>query len=298
MNFTIECSGTIVTNLSKTEKYMNFLLGPEITEIGKDVCKGCSVEVLNMSLTHIEIIGYTAFAYCTKLREVVFPETLVSIRDNAFHATILTDIFIPANVKNMTGFAWNQISTLKCFTLDPKNQNFNVVNGCLFDSTNKILLRATNNITSCSDIPLFHDITTIGEFALTSIPMTSFIADKNLNFVESKAFHAMFQITLIDLTYSNITYLPEQLVWGNRALKTFICPFSLEIIERNAFYVMDGLQEIIIYSHLTHLSEAFLYNCSAITKIYYYGLSNFSDVNMVSGSTNIKNIHVYVTKLY
>ena len=128
--------------------------------------------------------------------------------------------------------------------------------------------------------------------------MTTFIADKNINLVESMAFHAAFEITLIDLTYSNIKSLPEQFVWEARKLKSFICPFTLEIIETNAFYIVNCLKEIIIYSHLTQLSNKFLYNCPAITKIYYYGLNDFSDVNMIAGSTNQNNIHVYVTKLY
>ena len=298
MDFILEINGNIVTKLDRNVKEMNFLSTQDITKIGENACTEGLVEYINMSLTNIIIIGHTSFARCSNLKEVIFPESLREIGANAFLYTKLVNIKIPKNVELMSGYAWNQIKTLESFYVDPENENFTSINGCLFDKSKTKLLRATNNITKCSDIPNFKQITTIGEFSFTEVPLTSFIAEKELISVESYGFHAMGQITFIDLTLSQIKCLPAQLVWSAFKLKVFICPFLLEEISTNAFYILNQLEEIVIFSHLITLQEDCLYNCTNLERIIYYGINNFSNIDIVSGSTNKENIHVYTLSYY
>lgn len=65
----------------------------------------------------IETIESNAFWCCTKLKEVNLPSTLVSIGDNAFQGTAITDLVIPNSVTTIGQTAFASCSNLKTVTL-------------------------------------------------------------------------------------------------------------------------------------------------------------------------------------
>ena len=260
-------------------------------------CRYCIVKKLDLHLTQITSINLCAFANCDYLSEVIFPESLVSIGQNAFLETTLKKIHIPKNVIDIGDSAFNQIQTIEEFTVDANNNKYSTEKGSLYNKDKTILYRATNNITSYLDIPNFNNLECVAGFALTYVPITSFIASKSLLQIKPYTFHVVPELKTIDLTYSQVTELPYYTINSANVLSILRCPLSLQCIKNRAFYV-STLQTIVIFSGLNILESESFINCSKLNNIIYYGVDNFSSINIARGSTNIANIHVYTTKFY
>ena len=289
---------TIVLNISKTEKQMTFPSTPLMTEIYEYACSNGAAEYVNLASTKITIIGSGAFAGCYSLTNIIFPETLQIIRQNAFLEASFIEINIPKNVREMSGCAWNQISTVKAFNVDKENNYFCSIEGCLLNKKRTKLYRLSNNITYCSDLSFFNEIESLGEFSLTTTQLKTFIATPKLREIEPRAFHALSHLYLIDLTYSNITFLPGEFVWSELTVKTIRLPAVLEEISENAIVSSNKLTTLIIYTNLKVLNPKAFNNCPLLRTIIFYGVNDFSGIEMSSGTTNIELIHVYTTKLY
>ena len=268
-----------------------------IKQIGQNACDSqCVVTKIDMSKTKIEIIQDKAFTYVDSLSEVIFPDSLTSIGFNSFLRTSLVNIRIPAKVCSMTGSAWSQIFSILSFDVDTQNRLFYSENGGLFNIGKTKLIRATNNITSCSQIPYFDSLTAIGEFALTAVPIDTFIATKQLTTVEYASFHFIRTVSTIDFTDANITSLPTDFFWENSAT-IFRCPVILEEIEKSAFHSIS-LKNVFINPSIEIIHEQAFYNCSNLRRIFYYGSKNFSHINMFGGTTRVENINVFTTVFY
>ena len=270
---------------------------PEFHEIGNYVCLDGNVEKIDLKQTKITKIGVGAFMGCVSLSEVIFPDTLQIIENNAFCNTILRNIYIPQYVETMINSSWNQIKTIESFVVHEDNQYFSAENGCLYNKDKTILYRATNNITSYLDIPHFNSLKFIRGFSLTCVPITCFIAEKSLESVEPYSFHVVDELKILDLTYSHITELPRFFILSCKKLVVFRCPILLNSI-RNSSISETSATQIIIFNNLEILEDGALYNCSKIQFIVYYGSKDFSSVNIAQGNTNIVDITVYATKSY
>ena len=296
MSFIIEYdpNSTTITKLSTEETIMNFT-DSDARIIGYNACSNGIVEEIDLSETHIIQIATSAFGSCKSLKKITFPETLEIIEKNAFLGTALTNIHIPSNVSNMTGQAWNQIPNLASFSVDENNQYFCAIYGSLFSKDRKILYRTTCNISYCSDIPYFNEITTIGGFALTSIPITAFYGTENLTTLEEYSFHAMDSLKTIDLTYSPVKVFPTYTFRGLSGLQIIKCPITLEEIDQEAFYGNSVLKTIVFQFNLKIIQDNTTYSCSNIRNIFYYGYNDFSNVKFFSSDSDKKNTRVFIT---
>ena len=95
--------------------------GVKIKIIGEQAGSYRSLTKIDMKNTEIIEIKSAAFTQCTSLSEVSFPDSLISIGANAFCCANLTVVNIPANVKSMSGFAWNQIPYVSAFIVNESN---------------------------------------------------------------------------------------------------------------------------------------------------------------------------------
>ena len=289
---------TRVTNLSLTATVMTFLSSPIIKTIGKSACSKENVERVNMENTQISTIEYSAFAYCNRLTEIIFPETLKSIFSNAFLHSSLTTIKIPNSVLDLDGSPWNQITTIQQFIVNEYHPQLSVEKGCLFNRDKTQLIRATNQITTTDEIPNFGSIQCINSFALTNVPISSFIAEKALSSLESYSFHAIQTLKFLDLSCAQISSIPTQCIWNSYHIKTIKLPIILNEISESAIDTISDLTTIIIYQNVHTISENALDNCMSLKHVVFYGVNDFSSTKIFSEEMKVNLIEVYATHFY
>ena len=266
-------------------------------EIGKSACSYCIVEKIDMKLTHITTINDAAFSDCHSLTEVIFPDTLEFIGENSFGATKLREIYLPNNATNIADSAWNWISTIQSFSVHPENTKYSTEYGSLFNKNKTILYRATNNITNYLDIPHYNELTCVAAFSLTFVPITSFVAAKTLVQIETYTFHLVAKLQILDLTYSQITEMPFFSIRNAAELCVLKCPISLQVMKTNAISLAN-MKTVVIFPSLNTLDPNVFHDCNNLQSIIYYGVDDFSMVNITSGTTDFHKIHVYTTRLY
>ena len=131
-----------------------------ITSIGYQSFSSCT-GLTSVTLSGATSIGEDAFTGCTNLTSVSFgPNNTVlqSIAQGAFYNTGITSISIPASVTSISGGAFAS-GHLTSMSVAQGNQNYRIVSGCLFDTSNN-LVQATINAASIPDIA-----TSIGAYA-------------------------------------------------------------------------------------------------------------------------------------
>ena len=270
-----------------------------IKKINQFACNKGIVSFIDMRNSQIEIIDDAAFYECFLLQEILFPKTLKIINSNAFYGTKLINISIPSLVERMTGFAWNQIPTIEYFDVDEGNKHFSSYKGFLFNKDKTELICTPRNIKNEEGIPLIYQIKSINEYALTSTQLLSFTCPSNIHIIATRVFHAIPGIITIDLTISQITIIPADLIFaGCFNLKVVKLPFALKTISQNAFNLVETLETIFIYPYVETIENNSFNDCPSLKAIIYYGNNNFSMNSIFTGTIDKNKLKIQVTRMY
>lgn len=254
-----------------TEKYENTL----IKIIASKACESGKVVKVNLKDTKIEEIRSCTFVNCKDLTEVIFPDSLRTIKDNAFVGCSLTNVRIPRNTVNVDGQSFNQ-QPITCFEVDEDNQYF-TSDQCFLMNRNKTrLVRAPETMTRYTEIPNFVNLESIGRFAFTSTRITSFISTKKLSSLDIYAFHCTFCMKKVDLSLSSIDVIPEN-CFTSCSAREIILPYNIKKIELYGLYLSDNIKKLMISSSLRTLNKQAIYKCDALKEIHYFGQLNFTE---------------------
>ena len=99
-------------------------------------------------------IGRSAFAECSKLSEVKFPESLTSIDAYAFTLCAINEIEIGKNISYIGTNAFLYCSRLTAFHVSEENQYYSCSDEpILFDKEKQVLLQAFSNLSGTYSIP-------------------------------------------------------------------------------------------------------------------------------------------------
>ena len=251
-----------------------------IKTIGEYSCQNGKVKKLNLKNTKIEKIAPYAFIRCNFLKKFIYPDSLITIGENAFLECSLTNIKIPKAVRYVNGFAFNS-QMITCFEVDELNSYF-VSENCFWLNKQKTkLIRAPITLTQYYQIPNFSNLETIGCCALTDVNLQSFKATEKLNELETLSFHALSSIKKVDLSQSNIETIPYNCFWGCHA-KEIILPYKIKNINERGFYCAVKIKSIIISSSLQTLGNDVFLDCPNLKSILYFGQNNFSNVKGIN----------------
>ena len=100
-----------------TDSTCSLLYNHDFTTIFKASCDYCESR-LPFGLTRI---GNFAFQYCTKLTDIVLPDTIIEVGANAFaHCTNLSDITFSIGQKKLSGWLFMDCTSLESITI-PEN---------------------------------------------------------------------------------------------------------------------------------------------------------------------------------
>ena len=174
-----------------------------------------------------------AFAGCTKLSDVVFPETVCSIDWYAFYGcTALTQLVLPASVSYIGhSFVDNCKALQKILVAEGSEYFCNDEEGVLFNKDMTELVRYPNGRIGHYDIP--EGVVTIGRAAFkTSRAITSVSIPETVESIQSNAFYEAYNLTAIKL--------PESLkeiggsAFSQTAIKDIVIPAGVEYLGAHA----------------------------------------------------------------
>ena len=271
-----------------------------VTQIGDCAFYECS------NLTEIPIpktiksIGERVFENCEKLTSIIIPDTVTSIEERAFYCcSEMTSIFIPASVSSIGNNAFGNCSKLSEITVSNDNKYYTSKEGVLFDKNmSKLICYPEGKEVTSYTIP--ESVTSLEPYALQGSRLNTITLPNNLKSIRKGALSYINGISTIyipesvtsidtlafffsnlekiEVNENNKHYSSKDGVLFNKDLSTLICypcsypeteytvPSGVSRIEEYSFYGVTNLQEIIIPSSVTTISNnVFYYYSGKIT---------------------------------
>lgn len=250
-------------------------------------------------------IAESAFAYCTKLTEIVIPDSVETIGGSAFEGCKnLKTISLPKNLKTIGCYAFSKTA----FSKNAKNWT----NGVLYLSN--YLLEANTELKSTYKIKEG----TIG------IAEEAFEENKNLKKVVipdsvknigEAAFYKCSNLVEVKLSKS-LKYIPTQMFAECINLKNIVIPQSVTKVGDEAFYGCEKLEKLVFPNKVTCIKNSFNYcksllsitipqsvkliqtqtfeECPKLFRINYNGTkAQWKEIKIESDNEDLKNIVVH-----
>lgn len=271
-----------------------------VTQIGDCAFYECSnLTEIPISKT-IKSIGERVFENCEKLTSIIIPDTVTSIEERAFYCcSEMTSIFIPASVSSIGNNAFGNCSKLSEITVSNNNKYYTSKEGVLFDKNmSKLICYPEGKEVTSYTIP--ESVTSLEPYALQGSRLNTITLPNNLKSIRKGALSYINGISTIyipesvtsidtlafffsnlekiEVNENNKHYSSKDGVLFNKDLSTLICypcsypeteytvPSGVSRIEEYSFYGVTNLQEIIIPSSVTTISNnVFYYYSGKIT---------------------------------
>ena len=262
-------------------------------KIGAYSFQGKKIISIDLSDTVITDIYYHAFCFCSNLESIIFPKTLESLGVNAFSGTELTEITIPEATKTLTGYSFNQNAKLDILKVDPNNQHFRAVNNFIFSYDLKMLVRAPIHF-EFEDIPLFNNVSGIGDKAFSGSTLTRFIASSNIAYLHRDCFHACISLDFIDLSKANISIIETRLFSQGNTLnyKTIILPMTAKVIQTNVFNARH-FKTLVIPSTIEQIESGAFKDITSLKNIFVFTSKSFENPAIFSSEYSLRaKVHV------
>mgnify|MGYP004613338679 CR=1 FL=1 len=222
------------------------------------------------------------------------PDTVKVFKQDCFETTInIEELTIPSSVIEIKG---GLPSNLKKITVKDGNTKFKSVNGNLYDSDVKTLIRYVTNEkevtlpdtvetlkqrcfreqTNIENLILPETLQKIEEFTIMDLKIKELFIPKNVNYISSYAFMTMN--LSISISEDNETYISannmfvlskdgETLLATSRNQNSYIIPNAVKTIGNAAFYAKSNLKNIEILGNISKIEgDAFDY-CSNLEKV-------------------------------
>ncbi len=197
----------------------------------------------------VERIEAAAFSNNFLLESADLPSTLQFLGENAFGATVLTSVTIPAATTEIEGRPFAFIQGLTSLTVEADNPVYDSRGNC-----NAIIETATNTLqegTVSTVIP--SSVRIIGESAFSSLKLGELNVPEGVERVEEYAFYKC-GISALSLPHS-LRYIGRSAFYSNPLLTTMVIPEGVEIIEDYAF--SSGYKRVELPSTLKFLGSCF-----------------------------------------
>lgn len=197
-------------------------------------------------------IGQEAFRYCTRLKEVVLPESLTKIGQAAFFESGLDSLVIPDGVTEIGYSAFDDCYSLKSINIP--------------DGVSRL---EGSTFSSCH--------------SLQSIEWSD-----SLSYIGNYAFEDCSALTSIVLPES-VTYISDCAFQGCRALESVTLPQGLSNIAYHAFAGCHSLQSIEIPGKVETIGSWAFTNCDKLETVNILGASTINEYAF-SSCDNLKEI--------
>ncbi len=278
-------------------------IGSGVQSIGTNAFKQCYslTEVIDRSSLNVEVgssangyVGYYAYGVCSDEQQskistsgdgyviytgeaekilikyvgdettVTVPSTVTAIKSYAFYGrSQVTNIKLPTGIARIEAGAFEGCNNLKY------NEYGNAYYLGNDDNNYVLLVKATSTgITTCE-------------------------INANTKFISNDAFKSCSKLSSVEIPDS-VSVIGDSAFYACSGLTSVTVGNGVTTIGEKAFYYCNGLASITIGSKVNAISkDAFAY-CSALKSIYYKGeATEWSEVNVESGNTNVTKATVY-----
>lgn len=243
-------------------------------------------------------IGENAFYHDTSLAHIDLPAGLETIEGNAFEYTGLVEVTIPETVTHIGNYAFNRNENLIKAVLPKKvlEVGYAIFENCLkleycenfeqllgidrsFSGCNNLdlgdLLSTVDRIpaehfersTEISEVALKDNIKIIGSRAFMYSSITKFVADANLEVIESEAFSRCKSLKVVDLSKATKLTTIQSGAFDNSGIETIILPSSVANIGRGAFEDCVNLKSVDLGDSLRILNKSTFEGCENLTDV-------------------------------
>lgn len=198
-------------------------------------------------------VGDNAFQYCTNLKTVTLPESVVSIGDGAFLGSGLETFKMPP-VQSMGEGLFEDCYKLKSVELNSKNV--------------KVLPKDTFFNTGLTSITIPRGFTTLGERSIALCSnLTSVSLPNTLTTIGNKVFQSCSKLEQITFPTSLKTIGNECFYENN--LKTLILPEGLTSIGTNTFNKNNAMELLVLPYTLTKLGNYNFNYYKKLKRVYF-----------------------------
>ena len=213
----------------------------------------------------VTTIGNGAFYNCTKLTEIVIPDSVTSIGNSAFYwCTKLTEIVIPDSVTSIGNYAFYRCTSLTEIVIP--------------DSVTSIGDYDALPISSLTEVIIPDSVTSIGSSAFYNCTkLTEIIIPDSVTFIGRSAFTYCDSLKEIQVSENNSSYQSiEGILFSKDGTllhtyptgkpdTSYIIPDSVSSIAGGAFEGCTKLTEIIIPDSVTSIGDSAFYYCKSLT---------------------------------
>lgn len=224
----------------------------------------------------LKTIGEKAFYERSLVGRLVLPESLDSIYSNAFYKNFLTEVIIPANVKYIGGYAFNDNDRLTSVTL---GCGLTEISNYCFNSCEKLaVVKGGENVKTiesgafnyCSELRSVSDLApvTVGGSAFYCCKKLENFNFSNAKTLKSEAYRECNTLTDVDLT-------------------------TVETIGTRCFITCTGLKKVVLGNNISRINEYAFTDCNALEELHIgSSVSNLDSRCFYTTSSSLKKVYV------
>ena len=243
----------------------------------------------------------SGFCRCTKLTEIILPQTLKIIGQNAFYQTNITDITIPNSVEKID-YAAFQYSKLTSITLSTNIKeigdlafsscSLDTIDFSSFTKLERIGADAFNSaFTESTSLLIPESVKSIGERAFSGTGFTSVTIPDSVKAINKNTFSNCENLSNVSIG-KGVETIDVMAFYCCRSLTNVNIPENVKSIGNSAFESCENLTSITIPNTVTSIGDSAFSSCYNLRNVTYQGtVSDWANVS----SSNAFNSGVTIT---
>ena len=235
----------------------------------------------------VEVIGNSAFLFCSSLTSINIPSSVTNIGDLAFH---FCSSLISVNISNsVTTIGNSAFASCRSLTnINIPDSVTNIGNDAFYDCSSLISINIPNSVTN------------IGKRAFKGCKsLTKINVSNGVTNIVNGAFEDCSSLTSINIP-NNVTNIGNCAFFGCESLTSINIPNSVTNIGNCAFSDCKSLTNINIPNNVTNIGNCAFSDCKSLTSINipnsvtniedgaFWGCESLTSINIPDSVTNIR----------
>lgn len=262
----------------------------------------------------LKVISTYTFYTCTSLSQVIIPDSVISLGQDAFGYTNISSINISKNVTSIGNYVFEKCNNLEEIIIDKENENFKYEEGILYDVEKGKVKFIANSKLNNETFEFPYGIKRAGLGGTTSNDKIETIKiPETVTSINFSDFNSLINLKDIEIASGNATYMKENggiynkdennkiLYYYFKDIKDVVLEEGIKKIDSYAFAKCRKLESITFPHSLETINNLVFYNCgklknikieenlSSITGTSFYGISPDANIEI----STVNNYYVF-----